>query len=110
MQTRAQQDDLGGKDRQLALLALGGAVLGVGASRIADNADDVAAPDVLVLLLKRRGAGTLLDQLRLADDLDVRADADGVGGCADVCFVGVGVSFGGIGRGCWFGEEVKCLP
>jgi hypothetical protein len=84
MQARTQQHNLGRKHRQLALLALGEAVLGVGAPGITNNADDVAAPDVLVLLLKRRCAGILLDQLRLADDLDVRADADGVGGCADV--------------------------
>ncbi len=83
MQARAEQHDLGRKHGQLALLALGEAVLGVGAPRVADDADDVAAADVLVLLLERGPA--LLDQLRLADHLQLRADADRVGRRADVC-------------------------
>jgi hypothetical protein len=104
MQARTQQHNLGRKHRQLSFLALSEAALGVGAPGITNNADDVAAPDVLVLLLKRRCARILLDQLRLADDLDVRADADRVGGCADVClFVGGVVSFGGIGLAVWVG-------
>lgn len=82
MQARAEQHDLGRKHRQVALLALSKPVLGVCAAGIADDADDVAAADVLVLLLK--GRATFLDHLRLADYLQLRADTDRVGSRADV--------------------------
>jgi hypothetical protein len=77
VQARAQQDNLGRKDGELSLLALGEPIFGVRPPRVAHNADDIAAADVLVLLLERDS--TFLDQLGLADDLQLGADAHGVG-------------------------------
>jgi len=82
VQARAEKLDLGSKDGQLTLLAFSQLVLGVGAASETNNTNNVTAANVLVLLLE---AGTaLLDVLGLADNLNLGADADGIGGGADV--------------------------
>lgn len=82
VQARAEKLDLGRKDGQLALLALGELVLGVGTASITNDTNHITTADVLVLLLKRRGS--LGDELGLAHNLDLGADALGIGRGANI--------------------------
>lgn len=82
MQARAEKLDLGRKDGQLSLLALGEPVLGVGTASITNDTNHITTADVFVLLLKRRGS--LSDELGLAHNLDLGADALGIGRGANI--------------------------
>lgn len=66
VQARREKDDLGREDRKLTV----GSVLGVTATRVADNSDDIASPQMLMLSFKPDIAGSMLS---LAHDLDLHA-------------------------------------
>lgn len=79
VEARTEKGDLGRKDRELSF----GLVLGVRATRVSHDADDITTTEVLVLLLERDAI--LLGQLRLAYHLELGANAHGISRSADIC-------------------------